>query len=732
MGIRVCEEKKIFSISTPNTTYLMGVAAGSMLGHMYYGKRMDDMDGFYLLRAGAAPDEMHIHRREKVGCLDTFNFEYPVWGTGDFRDPCLCVRDENGCRACELHYESYEIREGKPALAGMPATFAGKEAGQAAQTLILTLRDEVLGLKILLRYSIFEDSDAIIRSVTAVNEGGQKLYLEKILSACLDMDNENFDLLTLHGCWARERHITPHKVTEGKHIVSSLRGETSHHMQPFMALTTNGTSQTEGSVYAMNFVYSGNFIAETELDHRESVRMSLGIHPDGFEWVLNPGEQFEAPEAVLVYSAQGLGKMTRTFHDLYKNHLIRSKYLHSKRPILINNWEATYFDFDDDKLVAIAAEASKLGIEMLVMDDGWFGKRCNDECALGDWQVNESKLRGGLKALVDRVNEQGLKFGIWFEPEMISPDSDLYRAHPDWAIQVPGRAINMARHQYVLDLTRQEIVDYAYDCVAKILRSANIEYVKWDMNRPLSDIGSADLDSEHMGEFYHRYVLGVYQMQERLLQEFPDLLLENCSSGGGRFDPGMLYYSPQIWTSDDMDPIERLSIQEGTALIYPLSSMGAHICVCPNHSVGRITPMETRAHVALAGTFGYELDITKLTEEEKKKAAGFNRDYHKYNDLIREGDYYRIASYRENAMYDCWQVTDKEQKQCLVTYVQVRYETERKSRRLKLCGLDPKARYRLEETGELYSGEMLMNAGYLQEMIFGDYGSRLLYFIREE
>lgn len=728
MGIQVWEEKKIFSIHTPNTTYMMGVAREKYLGHMYYGRRMADMDAAYLLRQNDGPEADHSHLKDKVGWLDSFCFEYPVWGTGDFRDPCLRVRDEGGFRACELHYDGYEILDGKPALAGMPSTFEGKEEGHGAQTLIITLKDRVLGLKVLLRYSVFADSDAIIRSAVAVNEGTRKLYLEKMLSACLDMDNEDFELLTLHGCWGRERHITPHKVTEGKHIVSSLRGKTSHHMQPFMALTTNGASQKDGSVYAMNFVYSGNFIAETELDHRESIRMSLGLHPDGFEWVLEPGTQFETPEAVLVYSAQGLGRMTRTFHDLYRNHLIRSKYLHSKRPILINNWEATYFDFDADKLVAIAAQAKKLGIEMLVMDDGWFGKRNHDECALGDWQVNEDKLRGGLRSLVERVNAEGLKFGIWFEPEMISPDSDLYRAHPDWAIQVPGRQVSMARYQYVLDLTRQEVVDYAYGCVAKVLRSANIEYVKWDMNRPLADIGSAALDSEHMGEFYHRYVLGVYQMQERLLQEFPELLLENCSGGGGRFDPGMLYYSPQIWTSDDMDPIERLSIQEGTALIYPLSTMGAHICVCPNHSVGRVTPMETRAHVALAGTFGYELDITKLSREEKENAAAFNREYHKFNDLIREGDYYRIASCRENGMYDCWQVSDKEQKQCLVTYVQVRYEPERKSRRLRLSGLNPQARYRLEGTKEIYSGEILMNAGYLQEMIFGDYGSRLLYF----
>lgn len=730
MGIRFDEENKIFQINTPNTTYLMGVAQGKYLGHLYYGKRMESCDGAYLMRMSAGEAAKHSYRRDKVALMDSFFFEYPTWGVGDYRDPCLRVRDEGGHRVCELHYDGYEIVEGKPKLAGMPATFPGKAPEQGAQTLVITLRDAVLGLKIELRYSVFEDSDALIRSVAAVNEGKEKLYLEKILSACLDMDNDSFDLITLHGCWARERHITSRKVTEGKHTVSSLRGESSHQMQPFMALTTEGTSQKNGDVYAMNFVYSGNFVAETQLDYQEGIRMSMGLHPDGFEWVLEPGARFETPEVVLVYSAQGLGKMTHTFHELYKNHLIRSKYLHSKRPILINNWEATYFDFDDDKLVAIAKEAKKLGIEMLVMDDGWFGKRNNDECALGDWQVNEEKLKGGLKSLVDRVNAEGLKFGIWFEPEMISPDSDLYRAHPDWAIQVPGREITMGRCQYVLDLARQEIVDYAYETVAKVLRSANIEYVKWDMNRPLADLGSFGLDSAHMGEFSHRYMLGVYQMQERLLTEFPDLLLENCSGGGGRFDPGMLYYSPQIWTSDDMDPVERLSIQEGTALLYPLSTMGAHICVCPNHSVGRVTPMETRAHVALAGTFGYELDVTKLSEEEKEKAVGFNQEYHKYNELVREGDYYRIASYRENNLYDCWQVVSRDQKKCLVTYVQVRFETQRKSIRLRLCGLDPRANYRLEETGEVYAGEMLMNAGFLQNMIFGDYGSRLLLFER--
>lgn len=730
MSIRFSKESKIFQINTLNTTYMMGILAGKHLIHLYYGNKMEDTDCSYLFRAPEGPETDHFLKREGFMFFEQFPFEYPAHGTGDVRDNCLRVRTEGGHRVCELHYDSYRIYKGKPSLTGMPATFEGKEDGQAAETLEITMKDEVLGLKILLRYSVFEDSDAIIRSVVAVNESDKKLYLEKILSACLDMDNAEYELSTLHGTWARERHVVNRKVTEGKHVVAAVNGETSHANHPFMMLTGKGATQKQGDVYGMHFVYSGNFIAETELNYQDSIRMTLGIHPDGFEWVLDPGADFETPEAVLVYSAKGIGKMTRTYHDLYRNHLIRSKYLHKKRPILINNWEATYFDFNTDKLVDIAKEAKKLGIEMLVMDDGWFGKRNGDECGLGDWQVNEEKLPGGLKTLVERVNAEGLKFGIWFEPEMISPDSDLFRAHPDWAIQVPGRVGTLSRHQYVLDITRQEVVDYVYECVAKVLRTANIEYVKWDMNRQLSDIGSYGLDAEHMGEFFHRYVLGVYQLQERLVTEFPDLLLENCSGGGGRFDPGMLYYSPQIWTSDNMDSVERLTIQEGTALIYPLSSMGAHICVCPNHSTGRNLPFDTRAYVAMTGTFGYELDVTKLTEEEKAQAVVFNKEYHKYNEIYREGDYYRIASYRENTMYDCWMAVSKDKSEAMVTYVQVRYETRRKSVRLLLEGLDPKAKYKMEGTEEVYSGEMLMNAGYLQDLLWGDYGCKLMHFVR--
>lgn len=728
MSIIYNPETKIFQISTLNTTYMMGVYAGKHLLHLYYGRKVEDTNCKYLFRKKETPQALHSLKRAAVTFFNTSPFEYPAYGTGDCRNTCLSVRSEGGHRVCELHYDSYKIYAGKPVLQGMPHTFAGEDAEKSAETLEIVLSDAVLGLKIMLRYSVFADSDAIIRSVVAVNEGTGKLYLEKILSACLEMDNMEYELSTLHGVEARERNIVTRKVTEGIHRVASLYGETSHKQHPFMMLAGKGTTQKAGDVYGMHFIYSGNFTAETELNHQDSIRMTMGINPEGFEWVLAPREMFEAPEVVLVYSAKGVGKMTRCFHDLYRNHLIRSKFLHKKRPILINNWEGTYFNFDDDKLVDIAREAKKVGIEMLVMDDGWFGKRDNDESGLGDWVVNKKKLKGGIEGLTERVNAEGMKFGMWFEPEMVSPDSDLFRAHPDWAIQVPDRKITLQRHQYVLDMTRKDVRDYIYESIALVLRSANIEYVKWDMNRPLTDIGSFALESEHMGEFCHRYVLGVYELQERLLQEFPDLLLENCSGGGGRFDPGMLYYSPQIWTSDNMDPIDRLAIQEGTALIYPLSTMGAHVCVCPNHTTGRTTPIETRANVAIMGTFGYELDITKLTEEEKAQIAIFNKMYHKYNAIYREGDYYRIASGRENHIYDCWQVVSKDKSECLVSYVQIRFISHSKSVRLLLEGLEPKAKYRLHGTEEVYSGEILMSAGYLQDMIFGDYGSKLLHF----
>ena len=719
--IRFDEKNKVFLLNTENTSYGIAIVDDRYVEHLYYGAKLVETDIRYLLREDEAPFTPSVNKRETGAFLDFAPMEYPETGMGDYRESALCVRDTEGHRASELCYEGYEILAGKPALEGLPATWG--EDSQCS-TLKIFCRDSLLGMKVTLMYSVFQGSDALTRSVLIENEGEDPLYIEKVLSACLDMDDRNFEVLSLAGSWARERHIQRLPLGYGRQNVASFKGESSHQEHPFMALVTPGTTQDHGEVYGMNFVYSGNFIAQAEKSQFDSVRMTMGIHPEGFTWKLEPGEKFTAAEVVMVYSAEGLGRMTRTFHDLYREHLIRSPYLHEKRPILINNWEATYFDFDEKKLLEIAKDASELGIEMLVMDDGWFGKRSLDDSSLGDWYVNEEKIKGGLHELVENVKKLGMKFGIWIEPEMISPESELYRKHPDWALQIPGRDITQSRAQYVLDFSREEVVDGIYEMIADVLRSADISYVKWDMNRQLSTLGSYALPADRQGELSHRYMLGVYRMQERLITDFPHLLLENCSGGGARFDAGMLYYSPQIWCSDDTDAIERLAIQEGTALIYPVSAMGAHVSVCPNHTVGRTTPFETRGDVALLGTFGYELDITKLSAEEKEQVKEQVRKYHKYNDLIREGDYYRLESASDNGFYDSWMIVEKDKSRALLFYVQMLARANTKSRFVRLAGLDSGKRYAVD--GKEYAGGTLMKAGLRIPSEFGDFKSRLI------
>lgn len=727
MSIRYDDVNRVFELDTDNTSYRIGIADDEgFVGHIYYGRKIRSQQCGQFLRTWEGPFVPSTNNRERCSFLDTFPTEYSGNGIGDYRESCIAVKTITGSRTTDLMYESYDIIDGKPELEGLPASFAGDEM---VQTLILHMLDKGDGLEVDLLYSVFECEDVITRSVKVRNNGDKDIRLTKVYSACIDMDDEDFEMLTLHGSWARERQMERRSIAYGKQSVSSLRGESSHQDHPFMAWMTKGSNQASGDVYGMHFVYSGNFIAQIEKSQFDSIRAVMGIHSEGFEWMLTPGDEFVAPEVVLTYSHNGIGQMSRNLHDFYRGHLIRSKYLHQKRPVLINNWEATYFDFDTDKLLAIAKSAAEHGIEMLVMDDGWFGHRNDDATSLGDWFVNENKIKGGLKHLVDEVNKLGLKFGIWMEPEMISPDSELYRKHPDWAFAVPERTATLSRNQYVLDLSRKEVRDYVYECVHNVISSANIEYVKWDMNRQLTDIGSVEFTGDRQGELAHRYVLGVYELQERLVNDFPDLLLENCSGGGARFDPGMLYYSPQIWCSDDTDAIERLSIQEGTELIYPLSTMGAHVSDCPNHTVGRTTPFMTRAHVALAGTFGYELDITKISDEERMVIPEQVALYHKYNDLVREGDYYRIASYRENGLYDCWMVVAKDKSEAVVTYVQVLGKPNVHSRKIKLLGLDEAADYRLDGTDKVYGGDLLMNAGLLIEKMCGDYMSRLYHFV---
>lgn len=720
------KENNIFKLDTPNTSYVFGLDEDYLI-HYYYGKKLLGNDVRYLSRLYEGNNLPSVNNRDKNSFLDAAPFEYPAGGIGDYRNHALEILTEEGTTACELKYDSHRIFKGKEKLEGLPATFGEKDS---VETLEVTLKDSILNLHAVLSYSVFSDTDVIARSVRIENRSSKIVYITKIDSICLDMENRDFSLLSLHGSWARERRTEYRKIGHGFQGVSSIRGESSHQEHPFIALTSPNISETEGEAYGFSFVYSGNFEASANVDQFNSVRVLMGINPYNFKWELKGGDSFTAPEVLMTYSGNGRGDMTRSFHEVFRNHLIRSPFLHKKRPILINNWEATYFDFNTEKLLSIAREAKKLGIEMLVMDDGWFGNRFDDNRALGDWKVNEEKLPGGLKYLVSEVNKIGLKFGIWMEPEMISPDSDVYREHPDWAIEIPGREPGLSRNQLVMDITRKEVFDYVWNSVESTLKSANIEYIKWDMNRQLTDMYSYGLSAERQGELYHRYVLAVYRLQEKLVETFPNLLIENCSGGGARFDGGMLYYSPQIWTSDDTDAIERLKIQEGTALIYPLSSMGAHVSDCPNHTVGRVTPFETRGHVALAGTFGYELDVTKIPEDDRNQIPDQVSMYHKYNDLVREGDYYRLASYGENGLYDSWMVKSKDGSEVLVTYVDVLRLPNVKSRRIRLQGLEPMAKYKDEETGTVYGGDVLMYAGFSFDPMWGDFKSKLIHLTR--
>ncbi len=717
-------ERQIMKLDTPHTSYVMAVVDGKYLGHVYYGKRLGDADLRYLLRTDENPLTPNVNPAEEASFYDQFAWEYPTGGVGDFRESCMTVRNVYGQRGGVLILkEVQEFTGEKEPLPGLPSSFG------TCDQLRVTLTDEINDLDIVLTYSAFQDTDVITRSVSAVNRGETAVTLERLLSADLDLDNDNYEVMTMHGAWAREHIIQREPIPFGAVVSESLRGESGHEMQPFMALVSKHADQNAGEVYAMNFVYSGNVLCKLQRSPYDRLRMVMGIHPETFEWKLNPGDSFQAPEVVMVYSGNGIGQMTRTFHDFYRAHLIRSRWQFEERPILVNNWEATYFDFDSQKLYEIAEEASKHGINMLVCDDGWFGHHRNTPSGdLGDWFVNEQKFQGGLHDFVEKINGLGMKFGIWFEPEMISEDSDLFRAHPDWVLKLHGRTPSRCRDQWVLDFSNPEVVDYIFESMKQLLHSANIEYVKWDMNRPLCDLGSAALPPDRQGEITHRHVLGVYEIQERLLQEFPNLLLENCSSGGARFDPGMLYYSPQIWCSDDMDPVERLSIDEGTAMLYPLSAIGSHVSKEVNDITGRRVPFETRAAIAAMGTFGYELDLTELPEEERSQIDRQTALYRELRPLIQTGDYYRIASYRENGRYDVVEILSADQSEGVLFSFQVLAQPNGRSRRIRLEHLLPDAEYEID--GRIMRGDVLMYAGLPMKWIKQDFSAEIIRFRR--
>lgn len=726
-NIQFFERLRSFKLDTEGSSYVITIVGEEgLICHTYFGARIHDEDVRYLLRSEEEPFFPERDPGNKSAFLDSVPMEYPGNGVGDYRESAIEVRDENGNTAVQFCYLSHSIYRGKPGLKGLPATF-GKE--EECMTLEIRAYDRALDLELSLLYSVFEGMDVVARSVRITNCASTSVYLTRVMSLVLDLEQKDYRMLSLHGKWAKERTMEYRPIGYGRQDVGSFRGKFSHQEHPFIALVSEKASEEQGEVYGFHFVYSGNFIASVEKNQYDCLRICMGIHPKDFSFMIQPGETFTAPEALLVYSDRGLGKMTRISHDLFRNHLIRSPYMRKERPVLINNWEATYFDFDGEKLLSIAREAKKSGIEMLVMDDGWFGCRNDDKTSLGDWQANEKKLGMSLKELADKINDMGMKFGMWFEPEMISPDSELYRKHPDWAIALPNREPCMSRNQYVLDLSRPEVVDYVYEMAAGILRTSKIDYIKWDMNRQLSDLGSFYLGKENQGELSHRYVLGVYELQERLIREFPELLLENCSAGGARFDPGMLYYSPQIWSSDNTDAIDRLSIQEGTALIYPLSAMGAHVTDSPNHITGRNVPFETRGHIALAGTFGYELDITRISEEERRMIPEQVKLYKQYRHLISAGDYYRIASYRENGLYDCYGVVAKDQGEALITYVQVLNCPNQRSRRIQIPGLAENRKYRIDGEDRTYWGDTLAHAGILMPSQKGDFQSCLIHIV---
>lgn len=709
---------QIFSLHTKHSTYQMKVDRDFLI-HTYYGPYVGDSDMSYLARCidrgfSGNPDGI----TDKGYSLDTQLLEYPSYGTGDFRNDCLRVAYADGSQVTDLKYVSHEIKEGKYELEGLPAMYQGEEN---VQTLEVVLQDVYKKLEVILYYGVFENLDVITRACKIVNKGEDKVNLLRAYSMCLDFNNKDMDFVHFYGRHAMERIMERTPLHHGIQSVGSRRGFSSHQHNPFVVLCAHDAGEDHGNCYGASFVYSGNFAAEAEVTQADCTRMTMGIHDAQFQFELQPQESFTAPEVMLSFSSEGLGTLSRNYHKAIRYHICRGKYKTARRPILINNWEATYFNFNTEKLLDIAREAKKLGIEMLVMDDGWFGKREDDISGLGDWFVNEKKLGGKLKDLVDGVNEIGLKFGIWFEPEMISEDSDLYRAHPDWALKIPGRAPTRGRQQLVLDFSREDVRTYIFDRMCEILESSNIEYVKWDANRHLTDVWSALLPAERQGEVFHRFILGLYDFLEKITQRFPNVLFEGCSGGGGRFDAGMMYYHPQIWCSDDTDAVERLEIQYGTSFAYPVSTMGAHVSVCPNHQTGRSVSMKTRGVVAMSGTFGYELDITKLSEEDKQTVKEQIEAFKKYYDLIQNGDYYRLTDDGRKSPFVAWEFVSADKKEALLNVVVLRTKANPILHTVYARGLEADMMYQVEGSQQKFSGAALMNGGYPIPVMGDDY-----------
>lgn len=712
MSIVFHEQTKTFHLFNDRISYIMNVLPTGHLMQLYCGKKVHDREDFsYLIETSARPTTTYLS--EEWHNKYTFTHlkqEYPVYGTTDFRHPAIEIKQNNGSNISNFCYKSHSISSGKPKLAGLPATYT--ENDNEAQTLTIVLEDELTHVQVELLYTLFAQGGIIARSAKITNNGAETVHLTTAMSLCLDLPDCDYEWLQFSGSWARERHLKVRKLEQGIMSVESTRGASSHEHNPFVILKRPSTDENKGEAIGFSLVYSGNFLAQAEVDTHDVTRVLIGINPFCFDWKLASGGSFQTPEAVMVYTADGLNDLSQTYHKLYQKRLARGYWRDRPRPILINNWEATYFDFNEDKLVKIAQKAKECGVELFVLDDGWFGKRTSDTAGLGDWVPNTDLLPNGIAGLSHRIEELGMKFGLWIEPEMTNMNSDLYRAHPDWILHVPGRHPSECRHQYVLNYSRPEVVDYIYNMLAKILTEGKVSYIKWDMNRYITECYSVALPADQQGEVFHRYILGVYSLYERLTTNFPHILFESCASGGARFDPGLLYYAPQGWTSDDSDAVERLKIQYGTSYCYPVSSMGSHVSVIPNHQVYRNTPLHTRANVAYFGTFGYELDLNKLTAEEQEEVKEQIKFMKQYREVIQFGTFYRLNS-PFNGNVTSWMVVSEDKKTAIVGWYRVLNGINLPYSRVQLQGLNSDYCYETVGTQECHFGDELMNIGLI-------------------
>ena len=711
MPIIYNEKTREFHLYNQEISYIIKILDNDQPGQLYYGKRLIHREDFSHLFEYAMRDmSPYAFEGNSTFSLENIKQEYPTFGCGDMRFPAYEIERENGSHVVEFVYKEHKIYNGKPKLEGLPATYV--ESDDEAQTLELVLEDTSINTRIVLLYTIYEAFPVIARSVRFECDSDEKITLLSAMSACVDLPDKDYEMIDLAGVWARERYVRRHKLDYGIQSIYSMRGCSSYQFNPFLALARENADEFQGQVYGFSLVYSGNFLAQTEVDNYDTARVLMGIHPNGFKWTLGKGESFQTPEMVMVYSEAGLNGMSQTFHKLYRTRLARGTWRDKVRPILINSWEAFYFDFDAPKLLGLADAATDLGMELFVLDDGWFGKRDDSTSSLGDWYPNEEKLKGTLKELAEKINAKGLKFGLWIEPEMTNKDSDLYRAHPDWLLAEQGKRICHSRTQYVLDFSKKEVREYIGDMLENLLAEVPVSYIKWDMNRTFSEVFSNGNDREYQGKVCHKYILGVYELYERLTSRFPHVLFESCASGGARFDPGMLYYAPQGWTSDDTDAIERLKIQYGTSMVYPVSCMGSHVSASPNHQTNRVTPIETRADVAYFGTFGYELDLLKLGEEDKAEIRRQIAFMKEKRDLIQKGTFYRLKSPFEGNE-TAWMIVSEDQKKALVGYYRVMQPVNVGFKRLKLKGLKEDTCYKVSGYDYDCYGDELMQVGMI-------------------